>query len=74
MRPLTKYIRHRIVVDADNERLCGQRACPSYRAPDGMFCGWCGAFDTALENYVGGRVDGYQPVERCDECLRAKEL
>lgn len=76
----TKYVSLKIVVNADDEKLCGVEACPRFAALDlngahvkGLDGRWygrracsCGAFRLQL-NWP-------PPVRRCDGCLEAKEL
>jgi hypothetical protein len=66
----TKYLSLKIVVDGENEALCGQQACPRFAALDlnatGKRVCSCGAFQAQL-NWP-------PPVKRCDGCLGAKEI
>ncbi len=59
------YISYRIVVDAEDQKLCGREECPSYRRGPPGARPTCGAFRSQLNG---------DPAKRCDECLASKEL
>lgn len=65
----TKFVSVRIVVDAEDETLCGLGMCPHYRKDDvaGRTARNCRLFFRGL-NPLG------PTAKRCDECLGAKEL
>lgn len=76
MSTKTKYVSIRIVVDGDDERLCGQNACPMFRLRTDVSPYECHLFDdTELKPVESPVVIGRRyPMRRCDGCLTAKEL